>query len=324
MGANRVRIGVLGCAKIAQRSVIPSILRLPELFELVAVASRDKDKAYDFSRQFSCESVQGYEKLISRVDIDALYIPLPTGLHGKWVRMAIDAGKHCYVEKPFAKSLRETKELVSLSESKGVAVFEGYMFLYHGQLKKISSILSSGLLGGIKYIYSCFGFPPLPKDDFRYDPMIGGGALMDAAGYPARLIRYLLGPSAVISSSSLHRSECGVVLGGSAFYKTASAVTATAVFGFDQQYQCSLEILCSKGRIRADRVFTARPEHSAELIIDVGSDTQVLKGLHDDHFLNAMAEFYTLIKSPQKRKLEVENIISQSADLDSILRMSEI
>ena len=95
---NRIRIGILGCAKIARRSMAPAILQLKDRFELLAVASRDAEKAKDFAREFSCEAVTGYAALLARPDLDALYVPLPTGLHHEWVGPA---------ERPFVRAIHD-------------------------------------------------------------------------------------------------------------------------------------------------------------------------------------------------------------------------
>jgi NDP-hexose-3-ketoreductase len=72
-----IRIGVLGCANIAFRSVVPAILASRQ-FELVAAASRTREKAERMASTFGCEALRGYQALIDRDDVSALYIPLPT------------------------------------------------------------------------------------------------------------------------------------------------------------------------------------------------------------------------------------------------------
>jgi len=322
MSIEPIHIAVMGCANIAKRSVIPAILRLPNQFRLTAVASRNPEKANSFATEFGCEAILGYGSLIARDDINAIYVPLPTGLHFEWVMKAIDRGKHVYVEKSFAMSESETIALLELSEKRQVAVFEGYMFLYHRQLKTITTLLRDGVIGDLRYIHSCFGFPPLRSHDFRYDALIGGGVLMDAAGYPTRLIRHLLGPSAKLRAATLFKSETGSSIRGSAFYSLGNEISATSVFGFDQQYQCSVEILGSKGRVRADRVFTARPDHEARIWVECGSDSQVLNEPRDDHFVNAMLAFSQFINMPETRSIERENIMRQAMDLAMIERLS--
>lgn len=98
----KIRIGVMGCADIAQRLVIPAIQQLGEKFKLVGVASRTADKARSFADRFACESIEGYNTLVLRDDIDAVYIPLPTGLHKEWIIKALEHGKHVYAEKSIA------------------------------------------------------------------------------------------------------------------------------------------------------------------------------------------------------------------------------
>ena len=88
-----MNIGVLGCANIAMRSVIPAIKSIPD-FNLIAVASRSIEKANEYADKFQCEAVVGYDNLISRKDIDALYVPLPTGMHLEYVIKALENGKH--------------------------------------------------------------------------------------------------------------------------------------------------------------------------------------------------------------------------------------
>jgi NDP-hexose-3-ketoreductase len=73
----KINIGVMGCANIATRSVIPAILESGQ-FNLVGIASRTEEKAAPFAEQFHCESIIGYDSLVKRDDIEAVYMPLPT------------------------------------------------------------------------------------------------------------------------------------------------------------------------------------------------------------------------------------------------------
>ena len=108
----RIRIGILGCANIAHRSMIPALLSIPDKFEVVAVASRTLEKASAFAQDFGCEAIAPYEAMLERKDIDALYIPLPTGLHKEWINKALCAGKHVYAEKSIAFSLADAEEMI--------------------------------------------------------------------------------------------------------------------------------------------------------------------------------------------------------------------
>ena len=70
-----VRIGVLGCASIARSYMIPAILNLSDQYILSGIASRTEEKAEEFGSLFGCKAYKGYESLLGKADIDAIYIP---------------------------------------------------------------------------------------------------------------------------------------------------------------------------------------------------------------------------------------------------------
>jgi len=73
-----IRLGVLGCAGIAWRKMLPALAHEPGVV-LTAVASRQADRAARFAERFGGEPVVGYEALLERSDVDAVYVPLPHG-----------------------------------------------------------------------------------------------------------------------------------------------------------------------------------------------------------------------------------------------------
>ena len=156
----------MGCANIALRSVIPAILSCG-FTRLVAVASRSSQKAQQFAAQFECEAVQGYENLLSRDDIDAIYMPLPTGLHEEWVTRSLEAGKHVLVEKSFASDYASARLMLDLARSSNLLVMENFMFLYHSQYDFIKDQIDKGAIGELRGFRSSFGFPPLQQENFQ-------------------------------------------------------------------------------------------------------------------------------------------------------------
>src|SRR5258708_17634964 len=103
----KVKWGVLGCAAFAKSTAIPAMLRA-ESVELVGIASRSKEKADAFAQEFGFQRSYGsYEALLADPEIEAVYNPLPNGMHPEWTIKAAQAGKHSLVEKPFASNLEE-------------------------------------------------------------------------------------------------------------------------------------------------------------------------------------------------------------------------
>ncbi len=93
----RLRVGVVGCASIARRHVLPALRSMPE-YEIAVIGSRDLDKAREVARLFGGEPVRGYDAIVARDDLDVVYVPLPTGLHAEWVARLIRTGKHVMVD----------------------------------------------------------------------------------------------------------------------------------------------------------------------------------------------------------------------------------
>ena len=280
-------------------------------------------KANDFADTFGCEAIIGYEKLIARDDIDALYIPLPTGLHSEWVGKAIAAGKHVYVEKSFSLSLCETRSLIKIASRKDIAVMEGYMFLYHNQQKLALSFLQDGYIGEPRHFHGCFSFPPLPLDDFRYKENIGGGVLMDAAGYPLRAARFFCGDAMTVDAATIFcNSDTGVSIWGSAFLSNMAGLGASIAFGFDNFYQCHYEITGSIGKLSVARAYTPGPNLATQITIETADDVQVVGVEPDNHFLGALLEFYSLIQNKTKRRKHYHDIVEQSLALGDIKRKS--
>ncbi len=319
----RVKLGVMGCADIARRSMIPAIKFLPDKFDLVAVASRTEDKAALFAKEFTCKSVVGYDNLLKE-DIEAVYIPLPTGLHDEWINKALLAGKHVYAEKSIAYSYDATKGMVQNAKAKNLSLMEGFMFQYHTQHQIVTELIKSGGIGETRCFRSSFGFPPLSASNFRYDNELGGGVVFDAAGYTVRAVHFILGKDYEVVSSSLFFDEAfGSHTYGSAFLKGRNGVGAQIAFGFDNFYQCNYEVWGSKGKITVDRAFTPGPDFSPTIVLETVKERKIIAAEKCNHFVNAMNVFHDLVTIAKNRDKHYEDILLQSKSLEKIIKLSK-
>lgn len=320
----KIRIGVLGCANIAHRSMIPAIQSLPDKFKLVAVASRTLEKACSYAQEFGCEAVAPYESLIERSDIDAVYIPLPTGLHKEWINNALCAGKHVYAEKSIAFSLADAKEMVHNARAHNVSLMEGFMFQYHSQNLKVKEMLANGAVGDIRHFSGSFGFPPFPDPkNFRYDKNVGGGAIFDACGYPIRAAFFLLGDSLKVQGASVYYDiQHGSSLYGSAFLRGNNGIGASISFGFANYYQCNYQIWGSAGKLVANRAYTPKADQSTTLTWEHDYHTETIECPADNHFIKAMMEFHAIIQDPTKRERHFSDILNQSEALETIVKLT--
>lgn len=283
---NRLRVGVMGCSSFARRAMIPALIE-SEAAELVCVASRSASKAEETAGLFGCAAVGSYEALLERTDIDAVYMPLPTGLHEEWCTKALDAGKHLLVEKSFAADYQSAERMVALARKQNCLVFENFQFQTHLQWAEIMKRMTSGELGDVHLVRSTFGFPPLPKDNFRWNKELGGGALLDAGAYMAKVSQLLLGTGLEVTGASLQFDpETGVDKYGEAMFRNKAGQTAQVAFGFDYFYQCCVELLGTKGKLSSGRVFTAPPGFAPVLTIENQGETNEVALPPDNHYVN--------------------------------------
>jgi predicted dehydrogenase len=192
---------VLGAARIAPSALIKPAKDNPEVV-VAAVAARDGARARAFAAKNGIARVHdSYEALIADPDLDAIYNPLPNGLHGKWTRAAIDAGKHVLCEKPFTANAAEAREIAELAAQSDRIVMEAFHYRYHPLALRTEQLIASGALGKLKRVETALCFP-LPKfSDIRYNYPLAGGALMDAGCYAVHMARTFGGSTPEVVSA---------------------------------------------------------------------------------------------------------------------------
>lgn len=184
-----LRIGILGAARIAPAALIRPARTTPGV-TVAAVAARDVNRAKAFARKHGVGAVHGsYEELLADESLDAIYNPLPNGLHAKWTIAALQAGKHVLCEKPFTANAAEAREVAA--HQGDLVVMEAFHYRYHPMALRMEEIVHSGELGEIQRVETAMCFP-LPRfGDIRYNFGLAGGALMDAGCYAVHCLRIL-------------------------------------------------------------------------------------------------------------------------------------
>jgi NDP-hexose-3-ketoreductase len=307
-------IGVLGCAAIARRSIIPAIKQLEDHFHLSGIASRDKDKAAEFATCFNTMPFT-YEGLLADDSIDAIYIPLPNSMHAEWIEKALNKGKHVLVEKSLATTLADAQRLNDLAKNKRLILLENFQFRFHRQMAEIRGILDSGTIGELRCMRSAFGFPPFPDaGNIRYQQALGGGALLDAGTYPIKISQLLLGNDLVVKAAKLNYDQDKQVdiWGGGVLQQANGSLFSQIAFSFDSYYQCNVELTGTKGKLTATRIFTAPPGFAAELILETVKGKESIALPADDHFINVLLHFGRLVNNSISAKEEYDQNINQA------------
>jgi len=321
----KIRIGVLGYASIAQKAIIPAIQGLSDYYEFVGIATRTIEKAEEINSKFQGKAFSSYSQIITKNRIDALYIPLPNALHYEWVKFGLENGIHILVEKSLACNYNEVKELNEIADTNHLALIENFQFRFHEQFNFIKKHLKKGTLGEIRVIRSSFGFPPFPDaTNIRYQKELGGGALLDAGAYPIKLALLLLGYDVkVVSAISVIPSRYKVdIWGGGTIKQKEGDGFLQMSFGFDNFYQCNLEILGSKGKLSTNRIFTAPPAYSPEVIIETEQGLQKIAIEPDNHYQKMLKHFYDCIQSHELRVEEYQQNIHQSRLIEEFKKIA--
>ena len=337
-----IRIGIICPSEIAFRRFLPALQQSRD-FEYVGVAYAspeewfgeslytisqerisniqvsESEKAQKFVDSYGGKIYIGYETLITSDEVDAIYIPLPPALHFKWAKEALLNDKHVFVEKPSTTNYANTESLVSLAKERNLALHEDYMFVFHNQLKAINDIVNSGEIGDVRLYRITFGFPRREANDFRYNKVLGGGALLDAGGYTLKYASELLGMSGKIVTATMNYiSDFSVDMYGSATMVNADGVTAQLAFGMDNDYRCDLEVWGSKGTLTSCRVLTAPAGYTPICTIKKNQEYITRNLPDDDAFLKSILHFKKCIVDVSDRQDNFEAIKHQALLVDQL------
>jgi predicted dehydrogenase len=251
--ADHVRIGVLGAARIAPAAVIKPA-RTSSAAVVVAVAARSRDRAREFADKHGIGRIHDdYQALLDDPAVDAVYNPLPNGLHGRWTLAALAAGKHVLCEKPFAANASEAAEVAAAASASGLVVMEAFHYRYHPLAQRMAAIVASGELGELRHVEAHLAFP-LPKfSDIRYDLSLAGGAMMDAGCYPASMVRLLAGEEPEVRSARalLHGADVDRAMRASLTFPSGCTGTLTAsLWSWGSLLRLSARAVGSEGEMR--------------------------------------------------------------------------
>nr|BAO66535.1 3-ketoreductase [Streptomyces sp. MJ635-86F5] len=293
-----LRIGVLGCAEIARRRVLPAMAASPST-EVYAVASRDRERAAEVARAFDCRPVHGYAALVGLDEVEAVYVPLPAALHAAWVETALRAGKHVLAEKPLTTDPERTRALLSLARDLGLVLRENVMFVHHGQHAAVRDLVADGAIGRVRSFHAAFTVPGRPDDDIRYRGDLGGGALFDTGVYPVRAALHLLGGGLEVAGAVLGAGPGRHVdTSGGALLRGPDGVGVHVTFGLENAYQSAYELRGTTGRIFLDRAFTPPADHTPVIRLEQGTGSvREVRLPAEDQVRNTVASFAAAVRA---------------------------
>lgn len=200
--SQKLRIGILGAARIAPSAICVPALALSH--KLVAIGSSELTKAKIFADRWGIENaLEGYETLINHPEVDVVYNALPNSLHAKFNILAMKAGKHVISEKPFTSNYDEAITVAKVANENSSRIIEAFHYRYHPAIQYAIDLAASGEIGEIIKVTSELNIPAPNETDLRWQFELAGGAMMDLGCYSLHVQRHL--------SLSLFNSEPNLI-----------------------------------------------------------------------------------------------------------------
>ncbi|MEQ9824890.1 MAG: Gfo/Idh/MocA family oxidoreductase [Puniceicoccaceae bacterium] len=300
--SKKIRWGIMSTAQIGENRLIPAI-RKSATGEVVAVASRDLAKATEFARKLDIPQAFGsYEALLACPDVDAIYCPLPTGMHKEWCLKSAAAGKPMLCEKPLCVNREDAETVFRAFDAAGLLISEAYMYLFHPRNQRVRELVQSGAIGQLRSIEATFHVA-LPRSDIRYRPELGGGAVLDLGCYCVGIARLIAGCEPTQVKALAHiGSESGVDETFVGCLEFPEQVFATFACSMTTAFDCRYTVYGTDGMLRIGRGgMIAWPGESFEIEIIKGDEREVVVIEDCDHYALLVEAFNQAMLKGEKQ-----------------------
>ena len=273
MAEKQVCWGLLSTARINER-LIP-VIRASRRNTLLAVASRNKERAQAYAKQWNIPYAYGtYEQMLADPVINVIYLSLPNHLHTEWAIKCAEAGKHVLCEKPIAITTEEVAQMAQAAQEHGVIIQEAAMMRFHPQTRYLRELVAKGTIGEIRLIRGVFAFTLENPGDIRLDTNMGGGSLWDLGSYCVSFARTVLQMEPVEVSAYQVSGDTGVDMSFSAQMRFPTGTLVQFFSSFQAFAHIEADFLGTEGRIHADIPWTNRIGASANVRITRSGNTE--------------------------------------------------
>jgi predicted dehydrogenase len=286
-----------------------------------AVASRSAERAEAYAREHGLPRWHAsYEDLLADPEIDAVYVPLPNGMHVDWSVRALQAGKHVLCEKPMSRHPDEVERAFDVAEREGRVLAEAFMWRHHPAIARARELIDGGAIGRVRVMRAGFSFLAAPGD-IRLDAALDGGALMDLGCYCVSGLRTLAG-------AEPERVNAEQVIGGEG---VDVALVATLRFPGDVlgMFDCGLSY--AEGdelqAIGDEGTLTMYdPWHGRESAIEVRARDGAVQRIDiepTNSYALELADFEAAVRGERPQLLGREDAVAQARTIAALYRAAE-
>lgn len=316
-----LRFGILSAARIAPLALITPATMVPGV-SIAAVAASSFDKAQAFADEHNIAAVAGsYAALVESPHLDAIYNALPPNLHERWSVAALESGKHVLCEKPFAMNAAAACRMVQAANTSQRLLLEAFHYRFHPYFRRVLEILANDVIGDIRHIEARFDVRiPYRSSEFRHDPLMGGGALMDLGCYPVHWVRTLMGSEPLVVHAECVRSDSGVDVATRASLKFADDATAEVTTSMSkdasQQHNARVIIEGEKGRLTLDNPIA--PHNGNKIITEAGGAPRTESVAGESTYYYQLQHFVAAVGGSEPPLTGGEDAINNMQLIDNI------
>lgn len=318
MQNGKLKLGILGAARIALSGIIPAAERA-EGVEVVAVATRGGEKGVAV-RELApgAQIFDNYASLLESADVDAVYVPLPNSMHVDWTLRALEAGKHVLCEKPFSLDAGGALRAVERARENNLALMEGFMYRFHPQTVRLREILGSGAIGEVRHAVAEFGHRLDDPEDVRGAGALGGGSLGDVGCYCVSGLRLAFGSEPVRATAFGRFDDEGADrdLGGILEFEGGVGLVSCSISSSRRE---RLDIVGTDGRITLRTPFRA-DKAGGEMKACYGTDLDTESFGSGDPYKDELEELARAVREGRDPAIGPDEILGNARAIDALLR----
>lgn len=296
MAEQQLRWGILGAARVNDK-LMPAIVEASNA-RLVAIASRRPGAAAETLQKHApdekqAEAMDDPEALLSRDDIDAIYLPMANEEHAEWALKAINHGKHVLIEKPMALTVADIDAIEAAAKANNVTVMEGFMYRFHSQHDFVKELIDSGKIGEVRTVKTAFAFPMKPARMYRINRDIehGGGAMWDIGPYAVHTARLWFDQEPVAATAMAKLNEHGADVSLSGIFDFEDGRYGHFEMSFEHCRRSEYQILGTKGGILCHTVWQPHDEQPLITFWTDAGDNETVALATANHFNREIEHF---------------------------------
>lgn len=314
------KVAVWGLGNHSIKNILPSIQEAKNL-DLHGVFSRNLKTVQNCCQEFNCVSWESSDSMLKDLEVDIVFVSTPPGLHFNQGKEVLLAGKHFFCEKPITTNLPDLESLFELAAQRNLCVFEALMYIHHPHFKALEDCINKKVLGSIESLQCSFTLPKLSSPGFRFNPSMGGSAILDLGIYPLSIVINLFTNKKIeiLSSSIQGMKNSSVDIGGEVRLRLEDGTLCDLDWSYDKTYKNQISIYGDKGSLFTEKIFSKDSYFIPNLEFDILGNKSNINTKPENHFKLMLELFSDIISNRAKLDFQIESTLNLSRLIQEVL-----